>query len=266
MTRVIKISKPRLSLCIITLNEEANLERCLRSVKGLADEILVVDSMSSDRTRAIALQAGARVVEQEFLGHIKQKQFALDLVIGQWVLSLDADEWLDQELRASIEAALGDEASNDVAGFELNRQPFYLGRWIDHSGWFPEWKLRLVRRTQARWTGFDPHDRLEVDGRTARLPGRLRHYPHDDIAGHLSTVNDYTDIIVSHWPQMPRFRIMLGLFVEPPLVFFQKYFLQGGFRDGIRGLIISVMTAFYFFVRHAKLWERDNPPAEPPDS
>lgn len=257
------ISTPRLSLCVITLNEEANLERCLRSVKGLADEIVVVDSMSTDRTRDIAAEAGARVVEQEFLGHVKQKQFALELATGHWVLSLDGDEWLDQDLRSSIEAVLGDETSEDVAGFELNRQAFYLGRWIDHSGWSPEWKLRLVRRTRARWTGYDPHDRLEVEGRTARLFGRLCHHPHDGLADHLSAVNNYTDIIVSHWPKTSRFRVILGLFVEPPLVFFQKYVLQGGFRDGIRGLIISAMTAFYFFIRHAKLWERENPKVEP---
>ncbi|MCD4751211.1 MAG: glycosyltransferase family 2 protein [Thermoanaerobaculales bacterium] len=260
------ISNLRLSLCVITLNEEANLKRCLRSVKGLADEIVVVDSMSTDRTRDIAASAGARVVEQEFLGHVKQKQLALDLATGDWVLSLDADEWLDQDLRSSIAAALSEGAPEDVAGFELNRQVFYLGRWIHHSGWAPEWKLRLVRRVRAKWTGYDPHDRLEVEGRTARLDGRLRHHPHDDLADHLSTINRYTDIIVSHWPQTSRFRMMLGLFVEPPLVFFQKYLLQGGFRDGIRGLIISVMTAFYFFLRHAKLWERDHPPAEPLDS
>jgi len=257
------ISTPRLSLCVITLNEEANLERCLRSANGLADEIVVVDSISTDRTRDIAAQAGARVVEQEFLGHVEQKQLALDLATGDWVLSLDADEWLDQDLRSSIEAALAEGTPEDVAGFEFNRQAFYLGRWIRHSGWFPEWKLRLVRRIRARWTGYDPHDRLEVEGRTVRLSGRLRHYPYDGLADHLSTVNNYTDIIVSHWPQTSRFRIIFGLLAEPPLVFFQKYILQGGFRDGIRGLIISVMTAFYFFIRHAKLWERANPEVKP---
>jgi len=246
-------------VCVITLNEEATLERCLRSVDGLADEIIVVDSGSTDRTCGIAVAAGARVVEQAFLGHIKQKQVALDLARGHWVLSLDADEWLDEDLRSSVEAALGAEAPEDLAGYEFNRQPFYLGRWIDHSGWTPEWKVRLVRRIRARWTGYDPHDRLEVDGRTARLPGRLRHEPYEGVADHLDTINNYTDIIAGHWPQTFRFRIMLGLFVEPPLVFLQKFFLQGGFRDGIRGLIISVMTAFYFFVRHAKLWERDDP-------
>ncbi len=250
--------KTQLSVCVITFNEEANLERCLRSVKGLADELIIVDSNSTDRTRDLAASAGARVVEQEFLGHVKQKQFALDLATGHWVLSLDADEWLDQNLRSSVEAVLAGETSEELAGYEFNRQAFYLGRWIHHSGWASEWKLRLVRRNRARWTGYDPHDRLNVEGRTERLAGRLCHYPYTDVADHLDTVNNYTTIIAGHWPQTSSIRIMLGLVVEPPLVFIQKYFLQGGFRDGIRGLVISVMTAFYFFVRHAKLWERDN--------
>ena len=250
--------KTQLSVCVITFNEEANLERCLRSVKGLADEIIVVDSNSTDRTRDLAASAGAQVFEQEFLGHVKQKQFALELATGHWVLSLDADEWLDEDLRSSVKAALAGEDSEDPAGYEFNRQVLYLGRWICHSGWASEWKLRLVRRTRAKWTGYDPHDRLEVEGKTARLAGRLRHHPYQNVADHLGTVNNYTEIITSHWPKTSKFRIMLGLFVEPPLVFMHKYLLQGGFRDGIRGLIISVMTAFYFFIRHAKLWERDN--------
>ncbi len=255
--------RPSLSVCIITLDEERNLPRCLRSVDGLASEVIVVDSASRDRTREIAAAAGARVVEQAFLGHVKQKQKVLDLASEEWVLSLDADEWLDEGLRVEISDVLASNPPQDIAGYEVNRQPFYLGRWIHHSGWFPEWKLRLVRRERARWTGFDPHDRLEVSGATRRLSGRLKHWPHVDLSDHTATINSYTDIITGHWRPTGILRTIAGMVLEPPLVFLQKYILQGGFRDGVRGLIIAATTSFYFFLRYAKLWEREQGGGEP---
>jgi len=247
-----------LSVCIITLDEERNLPRCLRSVDGLANEIVVVDSGSRDRTRQIAAAAGARVVEQAFLGHVKQKQTALDLASETWVLSLDADEWLDEGLRSEIADTLTSSPPEEIAGYEVNRQPYYLGRWIHHSGWYPEWKIRLVRREHAHWAGFDPHDRLEVRGAVRRLSGRLRHFPHVDLSDHAATINRYTDIITGHWRPTGILRAIAGIVLEPPLVFLQKYILQGGFRDGVQGFIISAMTSFYFFLRYAKLWEREH--------
>jgi glycosyltransferase involved in cell wall biosynthesis len=256
-------ARPSLSVCIITLDEERNLPRCLRSVDGLASEIIVVDSGSRDRTREIAAAAGAKVVEQAFLGHVKQKQKALDHASEEWVLSLDADEWLDEALRSEIAETLVSNPPQDIAGFELNRQPYYLGRWIHHSGWHPEWKLRLARRERARWAGFDPHDRLEVSGSTPRLSGPLKHWPHVDLSDHAATINRYTDIIAGHWRPTGILRALTGMVLEPPLVFVQKYILQGGFRDGVRGLIIAATTSFYFFLRYAKLWEREHGGGEP---
>ena len=256
-------ARPSLSVCIITLNEERNLPRCLRSIDGLASEIVVVDSGSQDRTREIAAAAGAKVVEQAFLGHVKQKQTALELASEEWVLSLDADEWLDEGLRSEIAATLASNPPEEISGYELNRQPYYLGRWIHHSGWFPEWKLRLVRRERAHWAGFDPHDRLEVRGAVRRLTGRLKHFPQVDLSDHAATINRYTDIISGHWRPTGNFRAIAGMVLEPPLVFVQKYLLQGGFRDGVRGFIIAAMTSYYFFLRYAKLWERKHGGGEP---
>ena len=256
-------ARPSLSVCIITLNEERNLPRCLRSVDGLASEIVVVDSGSQDRTCEIAAAAGAKVVEQAFLGHVKQKQTALELASEEWVLSLDADEWLDEGLRSEIAATLASNPPEEISGYELNRQPYYLGRWIHHSGWFPEWKLRLVRRERAHWAGFDPHDRLEVRGAVRRLTGRLKHFPQVDLSDHAATINRYTDIISGHWRPTGNPRAVAGMVLEPPLVFVQKYFLQGGFRDGVRGFIIAAMTSYYFFLRFAKLWERKHGGGEP---
>ncbi len=259
-------ASPSLSVCIITLDEERNLPRCLRSVDGLATEIVVVDSGSRDQTREIAAAAGAKVVEQAFPGHVQQKQTALDLASERWVLSLDADEWLDEDLRSEIADTLASSPPEEISGFELNRQPFYLGRWIHHSGWHPEWKLRLVRREHAHWAGFDPHDRLEVSGAVQRLSGRLRHFPHIDLSDHAATINRYTDIIAGHWRPAGTLRALTGMVLEPPLVFLQKYILQGGFRDGVRGFTISAMTSFYFFLRYAKLWEREHGGEEPAEN
>jgi glycosyltransferase involved in cell wall biosynthesis len=257
--------RPLLSVCVITLNEAESIGRCLRSVHGLADEIVVVDSLSEDRTAAIARAAGARVVEQEFLGYVKQKQLALDLARGRWVLSLDADEWLDSTLREAIGDALSAPPPDDVSGFELKRRPYVLGRWIRHGGCSPEWKTRLARRERAHWTGFDPHDRLHVDGTIRRLPGTLCHHPYADLSAHADTINRYTSLIAGHWPRLSRLRLLLGIVAEPPLVLLHRFVVQRGFLDGRRGFILAVMSAHYFFLRYAKLWERDLK-VTPPDA
>ncbi len=243
-----------LSVCIITFQEAERLERCLRSVADIATQIVVLDSLSTDATCEIARAAGADVHTQPFAGHVRQKQAAMDLATCEWVLSIDADEWLDEAARAAVGQVLR-EPPEQVDGFRLNRRPYYLGRWIAHSGWSPDWKLRLVRRDRARWRGIDPHDRLEVPGATRRLRGRLCHAPHPDLSDHVRTLNQYTDILTVS-ESVGALRAWFGMVVEPPLVLLQKYVLQGGFLEGTRGLIISAMTAFYFFLRYAKHWER----------
>lgn len=243
-----------LSVCIITLDEEDDLPRCLASVAGLATQIVVVDSLSTDRTVEIAREAGAEVVPQAFLGHVRQKQLALEQAREDWILSLDADEWLDDELRAAVQAVLADEgAAGDRVGFRVNRRTRYLGAWIDHCGWSPEWRLRLVRRGRAHWTGTDPHDRLEADGPVADLPGRLNHRPYRDLTDHVRTIDHYTDIMAARRFEAGERAGLAKLLLRPPARFLRMAVLRAGWRDGWRGLVVATLGAFYVFLKYAKL-------------
>jgi len=254
-----------LSVCIITLNEEDNLPRCLASVAGLATQVVVVDSGSTDRTRELAAAAGAQVQVRPFSGHVDQKQFALEQGTGDWILSLDADEWLDDVLRAEV-ARVTSGGPPDVDGYELDRRSLYLGAWIDHCGWAPQWRLRLVRRGRARWTGMDPHDRLETPGRTARLAGRLGHRPYRDLADHVAKVNRYTDQMAARRREAGMRSPAFALLLRPPARFVRMYVLRAGFLDGWRGLVVSGMGAYYVFLKYAKLraaWQAQPPGAAP---
>jgi len=248
-----------LSVCIITLNERDNLPRCLESVAGLAAQIVVVDSGSTDGTQTIARAAGAELHERPFEGMHQQKQHALQLAREEWVLSLDADEWLDGRLREEVAAVVngGGAAAGGAAvvAYELNRRNEYLGAWIDHCGWSPQWRLPLARRGQVRFTGHGPHDAMVADGRVGRLTGRLCHRPYRDLADHVAKINRYTDTSARE-----RFaageRAGLGqLVLRPPARFLRMYVLRAGFLDGWRGLLVSALGGVYVLLKYAKLRE-----------
>ncbi len=246
-----------LAVCIITLNEEDNLPRCLDSVKDLAEQVVVVDSASTDRTQELARAAGAEVIERAFSGHVDQKQFALEQARCDWVLCLDADEWLDDDLRRAVQAVIGKTdgptAEGTADGYEVNRRQRYLGRWIEHGGWSPQWRLRLVRRGRARWTGVDPHDHLRVDGPVQRLDGRLNHVPYRGLAEHLGTINRYTDIMVDRRVQAGESASLFKVVFRPPARFLRMYVVQLGVLDGWRGFVLASFGAFYVFLKYAKL-------------
>ncbi len=244
------------SACVITRDEASNVGDCIASL-GFADEVVVVDSGSTDDTREIARRAGARVIEQEFLGHVRQKQLAVDEATHDWVFCIDADERVDPALAAEIVAAL--EAPDDaVAGYEVARHTFYLGRFIDHGGWWPEWRLRLFDRRRGRWGGTDPHDHVVLDGRSARLGGELVHFNYRDLSHHVSKIDSYSSIIADRRVERGEPASLLRMVTRPPLRFLRMYVLKGGFRDGARGFIVAWMGAFYVFMKYAKLWERRN--------
>lgn len=253
-----------LSVCIITLNERDNLPRCLASVAGLATQIVVVDSHSSDGTQQVARDAGALVIERDFRGHVDQKSFALAQAGEDWVLCLDADEWLDDSLRVEVQRVIDGAVGESAFGYELNRRTEYLGAWIDHCGWSPEWRLRLVRRGSAGWTGADPHDHLEVRGRTARLPGRLCHRPYRNIGEHVAKVNRYTETMAESRHAAGERCSLAKLVLRPVGRFWRMYALQAGFLDGWRGLLVCAMGAFYVFLKYAKLRGLTQRGAEPP--
>lgn len=241
------------SLCIITRDEEASLPRCLASAR-FADDVVVLDSGSTDRTVELARAAGARVFVEPFRGHVAQKARAVELARNDWVLCLDADEELSPELAAAVGRAL--ERPDGAAGFELARKTWYAGRFIEHSGWWPEWRLRLYDRRRGGWTGEDPHDRIEVQGPVGRLTGALHHYAYRDLEHHLAKVNRYTTTMAQGLERRGvRFRFR-DLLLRPPARFLRMYVARRGFLDGARGLLLAAIGAFYVFLKYAKLWER----------
>jgi glycosyltransferase involved in cell wall biosynthesis len=247
------MNMPKLSAAIIALNEEKNIRDCLASVRWM-DEIIVVDSFSADNTVDICRQFTGKVIQREWPGHVKQKQFALEQATGDWILSLDADERLSDEAAQEIKGRLL-HGSSEVDGFTFPRQSYYLGRWIKHCGWYPDRKLRLVRRGKARWTGVDPHDKLVADGKVEHLSGKIYHYVYNDIAHQLKTSDLFSRITAEQWHEQGKKARLFPLLVRPPLKFLETYLWKGGVLDGMPGLIISVVASYYVFLKYAKLWE-----------
>jgi glycosyltransferase involved in cell wall biosynthesis len=237
---------------VITRDEERNLPRCLASAR-FADDVVVLDSGSTDRTVELAKAAGARVFVEPFRGHVAQKARAVELAKHDWVLCLDADEEVSPELARSIEAALA--APDDPPGFDVPRKTSYAGRFIEHSGWWPEWRVRLFDRRRGRWTGADPHDRVELDGPAGRLAGPLNHFPYRDVSHHLAKVNAYTTTMAQGLHEKGRRCRVSDLLVRPPARFLRMYVARRGFLDGVHGLVLATMGAFYVFLKYAKLWE-----------
>lgn len=246
-----------LSVCVITHNEEDRLTACLESVRW-ADELIVVDSHSTDGTRELAARFGARVIERDWPGYVEQKNFALEQATKDWVLCLDADERVSEPLRGEIETVLRS-SSNAVAGYAMPRHVFYLGRWINHGGWYPDRKTRLVGRGRGRWTGDDPHDKLNVDGPVGRLAGDLVHHTYRNFSHQLRIIDRFSDVVVKRYRDTYRkFRpsvLPLMMLVHPPAKFLECYVWKAGFLDGLPGLIIAVSSSFYVFAKYVKAWE-----------
>lgn len=249
--------------CIITFNEEDNIEAALESIV-FADEIIVVDSHSMDRTRELASgfrgrsrdgkEVKPRVIERDWPGHVEQKNFAIDQAQHDWVLCLDADERVSPQLRQEIEMVLAED-SPLFDGYTMPRKTYYLGRWIYRGGWYPDRKLRLFRKSCGRWGGVNPHDHVKIDGRTKDLQGDLYHYSYRDMAEHIRTINFFTDI-ASREKQKRHIRYpLIRMLVHPPFKFFKTYILKQSFREGVAGFIIAVIGMFYVFLKYAKLWE-----------
>jgi glycosyltransferase involved in cell wall biosynthesis len=244
-----------LSVSLITLNEEANLRRCLESVRGLASQIIVLDSGSQDRTVAVAREFGAGVQAAPWNGFLAHKNGSLQLCSQPWVLCLDADEALTPELARAVRQALeADDPS--ISGFELNRRTFYLGDWIWHA-WYPEWRLRLVRRAVASWTGLDPHPALRVPGLTRRLEGDLLHYSFRDLQDHLQRSLRYAQTTAASYAAQGRRFHWTQLWLSPGVAFLKHLVLRQGWRDGWRGWLIAGIKGLDTFAKYAFLLERE---------
>jgi glycosyltransferase involved in cell wall biosynthesis len=242
-----------ISACVITFNEQENIRDCLESLKW-ADEIVVVDSGSTDRTLQIAKEFTDRVIYHQWEGMNAQREYTLSQAGNDWVLCLDADERVTPELRQEIERRLETEAGV-IDGYRLRRRTYYLGQWIRHGGWYPDWKLRLFRKSKARYVGEDPHDLPQVDGAVSDLEGHIDHYTYVDMSNHLRAIDSFSRTVAENrFREGKRFRL-ITLLVRPPWKWVEMYIVKLGFLDGLPGFIIAVFSAFYVFLRYAKLWE-----------
>jgi glycosyltransferase involved in cell wall biosynthesis len=247
------MTAPTISVTVITYNEERNIGDCLESVKWV-DEIIVVDSLSNDQTVAVCRNYTKNIVQRPWPGHVLQKQFALEQATGDWILSLDADERLSPDAQEEIRAEMRS-AAPDLDGFVFPRHSYYLGRWINHGGWYPDYKLRLIRRGRGRWTGIDPHDKLIVDGKTKTLETEILHYVYRNLSHQLTTVDSFSAITARQWQEQGEKFSLLPLLLKPPAKFIECYIWKKGFLDGLPGFIIAVASSFYVFLKYAKFWE-----------
>jgi glycosyltransferase involved in cell wall biosynthesis len=243
---------PKLSVTVVAKNEAADLGAALASVSW-ADEIVVVDSHSTDDTAAIARQHTDKVVVHDWLGHVEQKNYAASLAAHDWILSLDADERVTPALAGEIQSLLKTEPRD--AAFRIPRVTFHLGAWIRTTDWYPDYQHRLYDRRAAKWTGRYVHESLSVTGSVGRLQGEIEHYAYRDIADHLETITRYTTYAAKQMHEDGRRAGVLQLAGHPPLAFLRNYIAKGGITDGARGFIISTMNAYYVFLKFAKLWE-----------
>ncbi len=241
-----------LSVAIIALNEEERIRACLESV-AWADEIVVVDSGSSDKTVAIAREFTDRVLFHAWTGYGAQKNFALARCQGEWVLSLDADERVPEALRADIATTLA--ANPAEAGFRIPRQNFFQGAWVRHGGWYPDCQLRLFRRGHGVFTGSAVHESVRVDGPVGRLRTPLVHQSYRGIEDFVARANRYSELAARELAAAGRGGSLADLLLRPAWRFFSMYVLRAGLLDGRRGLVLAVLYAHYVFLRAAKVRE-----------
>ncbi len=246
-------SRPGLSACVVAMNEEDRLGDCLASL-AFCDEVVVVDSHSTDRTREIAREHGAHVFERDWPGFGAQKNLAIETAENDWVLCLDADERVSPELQREIVALRG-AGFRGYAGWSLPRLTNYFGTWVRHGTWYPNRQVRLFDRRRGNWTtDRDPHDRVELTGPAGRLSGDLTHYPYRNFAEHLHTIDRYTTTMARGMLASGRRANAADILLRPPGRFLRFYVLKRGFLLGWRGLLIAFLAAHYVRLKYAKLF------------
>jgi glycosyltransferase involved in cell wall biosynthesis len=243
----------KISACVTAGNEEANIRRCLESLTW-CDEIIVVDSFSTDRTVEICKEYTKRVYQHEWLGYIGQKNLIREMATHEWVMFLDADEEVSPALRSEIQE-LFKKGPGSYDGFQFPRKVFYLGRWICHGEWYPDIKLRLFRKNRGRSAGREPHDHVIVEGPVKTLKNPIFHYTYDNMSEHLANMNRFSTITAQEkHREGVRFNAF-GWMFRTVWRFFKAFFFKLGFLDGRRGLIIAMVSSFGVAMKYAKLWE-----------
>lgn len=247
----------KISATIITLNEAEHIRLACESVSW-ADEIVVVDSGSTDGTREIARECGARVIENAWPGFAAQKQFAAEQTSHDWIFSLDADERVSDELRKSIQSLLNKDDAPRADGYSIARRAFYMGRWIRGGGWYPDRQLRLYNKTRGRWEGAHIHEsvKMDPDARVQLLPGDLLHYTVKDAAEHQRMIGErYAPLGARKMFDQGRRASALQIATAGPAAFIRSFILKGGFRDGLAGFAIARFAAHHAFLKHLMLRE-----------
>ncbi|HYV06550.1 MAG TPA: glycosyltransferase family 2 protein [Blastocatellia bacterium] len=248
-----RLATMKISATVITFNEEHNIAEALESL-AWADEIIVVDRESTDQTVEIARRFTDRVFVREWQGYSAQKNFAAEQAQNDWIFSLDADERVSPELAGEIQK-LKQAADPEASGFEMSRLTFYLGRWIRHSGWYPDRKLRLYDRRRAGWRGDYVHESLEVKGRVERLAGNILHFTVRSASEHHARLDRYTSLAAKQAQANGKHGSFFSIVFSPPAAFVRSYILRLGFLDGRQGFIIARFAAHYAFLKNLKLWE-----------
>lgn len=250
----------KISATLITFNEESNIREACESLSW-ADEIIVVDSESTDQTRTIAAECGARVINKAWSGFGAQKQFAVDQAANDWIFSLDADERVSPELQASIRKLANSPEHELADGYRIARRSFYQGRWIKGGGWYPDWQLRLFRKSRGQWKPRHIHESVTmIDGALVdKLDGDILHYSVKDSAHHHRMIGErYAPLAAQQMFEAGRHTSPLTIACAAPVAFLQSFVLKGGFRDGLAGLTIASFAAHHAFLKHVMLWEKQN--------
>jgi len=242
-----------LSVIVITKNEERNIRSCLKSVQW-ADEIIVVDAGSLDRTVDIAKEFTQKIFSRPWDGYSAAKNFGLTQCTSEWIISLDADERVTPELQKEILDRLTS-VDQKVTALSMPRRANFLGKWINHCGWYPGYVTRVFRRSAGRFTEEKVHERLEIYGETIPLHSDLLHYTDPDLRHYIEKFNKYTSLAAEEMAVHKKRFMLIQLIVNPAWVFLKMYILRFGFLDGIPGLILCVLSANYVFTKYAKLWE-----------
>lgn len=244
--------RPRVSVVVIARDEAERLRACLESV-AWADELVVVDAESTDKTAQIACEFTDRVYVRPWPGFAEQKNFGVEQATGEWILSVDADEEVPGELRQEIETVLAGGAA--CAGYRIPRRNLFWGRWVRHGGLYPDWQLRLFRRGRGRFVGRAVHESVEVEGEVGRLRGALVHRSYRDVADFLARADRYSTLAADEWLRSGRPVRLSDLVVRPASRFLSMYVVHAGFLDGWRGFLLAALYAYYVFIRSAKVWE-----------
>lgn len=252
-------SKKRLpvSSFLVCKNEEAHIEECLKSL-DFCDEIIVVDSYSTDRTLEICKKFNVKLIQREWPGYKIQKEFACNQTKNDWVLFMDADEVVSYELRAKILELISN--PNDVrlkkySAFRIKRVMFYLGKWWRKGGWYPEYRIRFFKRNKVQWVGAEPHENLNVNGNIGELEGEILHYSYEDIPDQVKKLSSHAFTRAKFDYDFGKRATFYDILAKPPARFLKFYFVKKGFLEGSAGFIVAILESFYTYMKYARLWE-----------